>query len=252
MTRSLILVSVLALMATGCGAGDPATLDGRDFVLVRFTVNGTSEPLAPGTNLRMSFADGQLTANAGCNTMGGSYALRDGRLVVGDLATTEMGCDPDLHRQDERFAQFLTGNPSVAVDGDELVLEGGGLVATLRLRSSVEPDLPLVGTTWTLTSIIERDAVSSVPGGVVATLRFAGDGSLAVEPGCNSGSGTYALGDGVIAFGPIGMTRMACPGDRDAVEVAVTAVLQGEVDYDIESATLTLRSGDRGLQFSGR
>ena len=34
---------------------------------------------------------------------------------------------------------------------------------------------------------------------------------------CNRGTGSYQIGEGTIAFGPIAMTRMACPpGSLDA------------------------------------
>jgi heat shock protein HslJ len=251
MKQLLVLAIALAHLGACAGAVQPS-LDGRDFVLVRWTVDGADEGLVPGTTLRISFADGALSAHAGCNTMGGSYSLREGRLIVTDLFTTEMGCPADLHRQDERIAELLTGHPAITLDGDTLVLDGGAIVASLRLRQAVEPDLPLIGTDWQLTSIIEGDAVSSLPAGITSTLRLAADGSLAVEPGCNSGGGTFSFSDDTLQVGPLALTRMACPGDGDRVEAAVMAVLQGEVGYSIESGTLTITAGDRGLMYTGR
>jgi len=252
MIRALATIFALTMVGSACSSGPPLSLDGREFVLVSWTVNGQPVQLVPGTQVRLSFADGSLSAHAGCNHLGAGYSLDQGRLVVGAMSMTEMGCDALRHQQDELVAALLTSRPSLRIDGDQLILDGSEGVATFRDRRVVEPDLPLVGPTWTLTTLIEGDAAMSVPGDVVARLQFADDGTFHVEPGCNTGNGSYVAGEGVISFGPIGLTRMACPGDRDRVERAVLEVLSGEVEFEIHSGTLTLRSGDRGLQLSGR
>jgi heat shock protein HslJ len=252
MIRALATIFALTMVGTACSSGPPLSLDGRELLLVGWTVNGQPVQLVPGTQIRLSFADGSLSAHAGCNHLGGDYTLSQGRLMVGAMSMTEMGCDVPRQRQDELVAALLTSGSSLRIDGDQLILEGSQGVATFRDRQAVEPNLPLVGPTWTLTTLIEGDAAMSVPGDVLARIQFADDGTFNVEPGCNTGSGSYAPGEGVMSFGPIALTRMACPGDRDRVERAVLEVLAGEVEFEIHSGTLTLRSGDRGLQLSGR
>ena len=56
-------------------------------------------------------------------------------------------------------------------------------------REVAEPDLNIVGPTWTVESIIHGDAVSSVPAGAIATLVFKADGTIDVNAGCNRGGG---------------------------------------------------------------
>lgn len=43
------------------------------------------------------------------------------------------------------------------------------------------------------------------------TLELAPNGRLTVRADCNRGTGSYQIGEGTIAFGPIATTRMACP-----------------------------------------
>ena len=54
----------------------------------------------------------------------------------------------------------------------------------LRSRSWIaqqaEPDQPLTGITWGLTSILDNDTASSVPNGVMATLLFKDDGTVQI------------------------------------------------------------------------
>lgn len=49
------------------------------------------------------------------------------------------------------------------------------------------------------------------------TLELAPNGRLLVRADCNRGTGSYRIGTGTIALGPIATTRMACPpGSLDA------------------------------------
>ena len=53
-------------------------------------------------------------------------------------------------------------------------------------------------------------------------------GSVAVDTGCNTGSGTYTVAGDAVTFGPIATTRMACADPNgQAVEQAVLTVLTG-------------------------
>ncbi len=82
---------------------DPALPMGRAFVS---TSSDRDDLLSPAA-LRISFADGQLTMQASCNTMFGSVTFEGGKLLVGVLGTTEIGCVDDLMRQDGAIAGFI-------------------------------------------------------------------------------------------------------------------------------------------------
>jgi len=271
---SLVLV---ALLMTGCTAVAPgasptptptppstspspsptptpppaAGLDGRQFLSVDVTRDGQAFALVDGTRIRLTFDGGQLGAQAGCNTMSGTFHLDGDSLVVGSMATTEMGCNPGLHAQDEWLAALLGSGPTVALTGNDLLLSGADATISLLDREVAEPDQELVGPTWTLTSIVAGDAVASVPDGVSASLRFLPDGTVEVQPGCNMGSGTYAVDGDRIAFADIALTMMACGGAAGQVEGDVLAVLgAGVLDFSIDAGNLTLQAGNGGLIFS--
>ncbi len=140
----LTFVAVAALALSACGGDDaastpvpdpeppptappttvtqPVELDGREFVSV--SVEGYD--LVEGTDIRLSFDDGSLSANAGCNTLSGGYTTSDGRLVVQQLATTEMACDMELMVQDRWLTDILSLEPIVEVEGDTLSMQGAG------------------------------------------------------------------------------------------------------------------------------
>jgi heat shock protein HslJ len=256
-----VTVAMVGLLAGACGNDDAGSgasttaaggvgeaIDGRVYLSQSVSEDSEPRPLVEGTQIRLSFEDGRVTATAGCNTMGGEYSVDGATLRVSDLATTEMGCDPERHEQDEWLATFLTAAPELALDGDVLTMATDTTEITLLDREVADPDRPLTGTSWTLDTIIEGEAASSVPAGVTATLRI-DDGTAIVDAGCNTGSGSVDVGDDTLTFGPMMLTKRACEADAARVEAAVTGVLAGTVDYEIEADVLRLRAADAGLDY---
>ncbi len=201
----------------------------------------------PGTRIRLAFADDSLNANGGCNIMGGTYSIDGDRLTTTQMFMTEMACDEPRMQQDEWLARFL-GDVAFTLDGDTLTLTDGTVRLTLVDKEVAAPDQPLEGTRWVLDGIVSGDAVSSVPVGVIASIRIA-NGRVDVAAGCNTGGGTIQVTADTLTFGPIALTKMACEGGPMAAEAAVTAVLSGAVGYTIDADVLTLDAGGAGLIF---
>ena len=107
--------------------------------------------------------------------MSGSWTATGEVVVVSTMAMTQMGCSPELMAQDTWLAQQFGKGMTVHLDGDTLTLTTvDGTVITLVDRKVAEPDLPLVGTTWTLESVITGDAATSYAD-VTATMTIEGD-----------------------------------------------------------------------------
>jgi heat shock protein HslJ len=224
-------------------------LNGRGFVSV--LVEDPHHQLVNGTRINLSFNDGHIGAAAGCNSIGGDYELDNGKLVVGALAETEMGCEAKLQQQDEWLVAFLRDKPAVELDGNDLVLTTADTKVTMLDREVAEPDQPLTMRTWGLTTILTQDVASSVPSGVTATLLFTDDGQVQVYDGCNSGGGKYVADGDTLTFSELVSTDMACGDGKDSVASAVLAVLSADhVTFSIDHATLTLQAGDHGLQYA--
>jgi heat shock protein HslJ len=226
-----------AMLATACtaGAAPVSTLEDRTFL----SSNVEGRLLVPGTTVRLTFERGQVGISAGCNSMGGFYAIDGGRLFVRDIHTTDMACDPPLMDQDRWVADLLSGGAAITLAGETLTLEGSGVRLTLLDRRVVEPDRPLEGTRWVVEGIISGSTVSSIPPGVTAAIRIE-DGRVTVEAGCNSGGASVEIADGTITIGPLALTKIGCEPDRMEVERAVSSVLTGRALYGIEADVLTL------------
>jgi heat shock protein HslJ len=230
--------------SSGSGGTTATTeaLSGRTFLSTG--IDGAD--LAEGSQVRLTFEATRIGASAGCNQMSGEYEVADGALKVGTLAMTEMACEEPLMSQDTWLSGFLDG-ATTTLDETTLTLAKDGTTLTLQDESVVNPDQPLEGTRWVVTSVMANDAVSSVPDSAQASLVFDAS-SVAVETGCNSGSGGYQAEDGQMTFGPIATTMKMCVDEGiGALEQSVLAVLQGEVLSEVDGNTLTLTKDGTGL-----
>jgi heat shock protein HslJ len=252
--RLLPAIILPVILLAGCAGAAPAQLEGRTFISTGVTDKGAARPLVPGTSIRLTFnKDGQLGVHAGCNHMGGTYRMDGATLRFEGGAMTDMGCDEPRHQQDTWLSGFLASRPTVALAGNDLALTSGDVVIRLLDREIADPDLPLIGPTWTVNSIVTGDAVSSIPDGVTATLAFDQAGRVAVHTGCNQGGGSYAVEGNRIRFAEIVLTKMACDRARGEMEAAVMAVLEADnLTYAIDAGSLTLQAGAQGLVLAGR
>jgi len=246
--QRLLLTVALALVATACSfpvgpSASAASIDGHTYL----STDLLGATLVPGTQVRLTFTNGSLSASGGCNIMGGTYSIDGDRLQTSQMFMTEMACDDARQRQDEWLARFL-GSVTFTLDGDTLTLTDGTVRLTLLDKEVATPDQPLEGTSWVLDGVMSGEAISSVPAGVTAAIQIA-DGRIGVNAGCNTGGGTIEVTAETLTLGPIGLTKMACEPGAMAVETAVTTVLSGVVNYTIDADVLTIRAGDRGLTF---
>ena len=129
--RTAIAGAAAGLLLAGCGGGG-ADLAGSTYTSTE--VRG--HDLVEGSQVTLTFADGRISANAGCNTMNGAATWEGETLEVEDpLASTMMGCEEPLMEQDTWLSEFLTSSPHLAVDGDELTLGDDSVGMTLTRAS---------------------------------------------------------------------------------------------------------------------
>lgn len=243
------------LLLTGCGeetndAGSQSgpDLDGRTFIATSIEDRGATRLLVGGTELRLSFENGGLGINAGCNHMHGDYQLAGTELTVHGVSTTDMGCEPNLMAQDAWVSALFTEPLTVDLAGDDLRLTSEGVEVLLTDRKVASPDVSLEGTTWVLDALISDDAVSSVPGGIVATFFVDGD-QVRIDTGCNALRGTVSVADGTLTLADLAATEIKCTGDQAEVEDAVTAVIADSATWSITERSLTIMRGTEGLGF---
>lgn len=104
--NNLVLACVLVFLA-GCSAFPATTdpLDGTSWELYAFR---KTRPI-DGPTLTISFENGQVGGNAGCNSYGGSYEVDGEKLTISEVFATLMAClEPEgMMEQEAMFLQFL-------------------------------------------------------------------------------------------------------------------------------------------------
>jgi heat shock protein HslJ len=255
---ALALLALAGLTLAACGSDDsgaasdsngsaPTTedLDGRTFV----STEVTGHDLVEGSEINMIFLAESMSVNAGCNGMNGGFQIDENVLTAGPFTSTMMACDEALMDQDTWLSDFLMASPAIALDGSTLTLTGDEATITL---SEVEP-AELVGTTWVVSGTVANEAVTVSAVDSEASMTITDD-QAQIDTGCNTGSSTVEITDTTITFGPIALTRMACDEELTRLEASVLAVLDGEVAYEIEGNTLSLRTdgpdGEIGLELT--
>ena len=272
MWRSAVSLLLLLAVIGACGGDDEpvasggAPLDLEDpgeYVGVDVTEDGVERPLVDGTRLTLGFRDGQLSAGAGCNSIGGPYSLEGDVLRVEALSMTDMGCDPPRHDQDQWFVDLLSSSPAVAPAEDGFVLTAGATRVRFVDRRIAEPPADLVGTEWEVTGFVDGDvAMSAAAPNEPGVLRFEENGFVTGNDGCNGfghggeeggpvtdGLAYEVVGDTISFDGAPVSTQILCE-DRE-YETRFHAVLSGTVRYEIDGENLTLLAdGGRGVTFT--
>ena len=84
-----------------------------------------------GTEVTATFDSGQVAGSGGCNAYTGSYTTDGEAITVSEVASTLMGCAPDVSDQEESFFDALGRAASFQIQGSTLTLlddQGGFLL----------------------------------------------------------------------------------------------------------------------------
>lgn len=248
------IIALLALFAAACGDQDrePVDLDadaagvnfgnlgGKEFWSTSVSEVGTERPLVEGTRISLRFEAGEVRVDAGCNNIGGTYTVDDDNvLVIDGMYSTEMGCDPERHAQDEFVIELLTSRPTLRVGTDTLTVATPTITIELVDREVAEVDEPLIGTEWVVDGFFDPIAATAYAVDVPASFVFGSAGQAAGFDGCGDFDITYQATE-------IAVTLAGAPdGSCSEYASAFAAVMgRGTLTYEIQGPRLTLRAED--------
>ena len=273
-SKMLAALLGLSLVLGACGndetvVGGPAVsgdsaepaLDGRQFWSISVLENGVERPLVDDTRISVRFNNGNISASAGCNSMGGPYQVdNDGQLTVREMASTEIGCDPERHAQDEFVAAVLTARPRLTLNGHDLTLATDTVRIQLLDTEVADPDRPILQTRWVVTGFIQGEMAiaMNVEPGREGWIEFSEDSHLTGFDGCvefsapaevsDGSTGGRVEGDGEIQFGEV--TSEDCQEPSSYSEAFNTLFETDNAVFSIDGPRLTLlNSQDNGVTF---
>jgi heat shock protein HslJ len=248
---SLVLAAQIpgsAAVAQSPSAESPA-LEGTTWQLTALA--GAADAAAvPTMGANLVLAGGTASGFGGCNQFTTSYTLDGSALGFEVPASTMMACDEATMAFESVYLGALPTVASYTITGDTLeLLDGTGTMA-LTYTAAPTTATGLLGT-WTVTGVNNgQEAVVSVPDGLVLTVTFADDGSVAGFGGCNQFGGPYISGTDTIGIGPLHATMMSCGDETDGVERQLMAALEASTVWSVRGDQLELRDDGGALQVS--
>ena len=255
---AILALAAMGLAACTGGAGDAAQLEEPGVSWTLVTLDGQA-PLA-GTTITATFSEGGIGGSSGCNSYFGTYTAEGSSLRIEGIGMTEMAClDPaGVMDQEQAYLQALSEVTGYRLGEGQLEMldsTGAALLVYARQAAAAPPDsapeLTLEGTSWTLMTLIDGPAASSVIEGTTITLRFEG-GQVSGSAGCNDYGGPYTLSRGVLQIGPVAITEQACAAPTGVMEqeMQYIDILQSATIVELEATQLALRTdGAQALVF---
>jgi heat shock protein HslJ len=211
-------------------------LTGRIWMSTAVTVAGVPRPLVYGTRIRMTFVDGTLNVDAGCNMLSFPVAVEADRLITGEPLSTLIGCSAEREAQDEWIAGLLgNGNPGWGMADDDLTLTSGD---TEIVFEAIAP----WGRTYAAVSVREAGIVPApvVPDTTIR-LTFTAPDRLTAHAGGNVLGFRLAVDATRFTFDDqVSSTRMACTAALDAQDRWLMTFFTDDPDYRLCGDTLTL------------
>ncbi|GAA2260609.1 META domain-containing protein [Streptomyces amakusaensis] len=247
----LTVLALLALAACGSGSEDgsgsgsakPAgapdlPITGVHWTFDSITVDGKKTSAPAGAHVEIT-EKGRAQGSYGCNRFGATAKLDGDTVTLGPSEMHLVGCDPETDRFETNAKRVFAGRLKAQLAGKKLTLTSAG-GDTVALTS--QDPAPLIGTTWTVDSLLTGDIAEPLPAGTEksARLTFTKDGKVRGNLGCNNFSAPAKVTGSKITLGRITATRMMCAGTAGQVEAHLLAVLDKEVTYNLLHRGLTL------------
>lgn len=205
----------------------------------------SAEPIADAT---LTFQNGRISGNAGCNGFFASYTLDGTALTVTLGGSTVMMCEEAIMAQEQAILANLGNAATYEVTEGQLSLLDAEGATLLTLVERVEPALTDV--VWLATMINNgREAVVGLIEGTQITAIFGEDGSLSGAAGCNNYVTSYKTDGDQIEIGMVASTMMFCAEPEGVMEqeTAYVTMLPTAATYTIQNGVLELRTADGAL-----
>jgi len=126
----VLLATALVVATVTVGAcGSPLALPGSSWTVRSVDGQGVAADRAPTIEFG---SDGTVHGTTGCNSYSGIVTIDGDRITFESMASTLIGCDDALGRQERSFVAALDGATDwmIGSDGDLTISGAGDVVAT--------------------------------------------------------------------------------------------------------------------------
>lgn len=242
----MLMAAGVAAVAACAGPGGTAATSPASAPLAGDWVLAEGIDVVEGYPVSLSIDGTTAGGRSACNSYGARVVLDGSAVRFDQVSSTDIGCDPAVMDVEAAYIDALVRVRSWSIVGGQLQLDG-----PTPLVFGPRPAVPteaLVGTTWTLESLVSGDTVQSV-GGEPATLVLLSDGTLTAGTGCRTLSGRWVRSGGEVLLPDLAADG-DCPADLAGQDNRVVSVLGDGFTAQVDGDVLTVTSmGDEGLVY---
>ena len=119
---------ILAISLVACNGSPNPNLPSGEAALTEATWKlfaiDKGKPIEANNEITLTFSDGQVGGNSGCNSFGGSYQVNGDKIQLSQLASTMMACmQPEgIMDQEQVILQYLNQAETYRFEDGKLVL----------------------------------------------------------------------------------------------------------------------------------
>ena len=135
MKRSTLLLTalfVLAVVLIACSTSKPDITG--DWKLVSYGDAANPTPALADVDTTITFEDGQMSGNVGCNGFGGNYELRGDEITFSGIMSTMMFCEQTSAQEQGVLSVFSdNGALQIQLNGDSLTIASADGASVVNL-----------------------------------------------------------------------------------------------------------------------
>ncbi len=133
MKKSYLLLTTLFILAfAACSPAKPYV--SGDWKLVSYGDAANPTPALPDVDTTVTFKDGQMGGNVGCNGFGGEYKLNGDQITFNGIMSTMMFCEATSVQEQGVLGVFSDNDAlQIQVNGDSLTITSAGGASVVNL-----------------------------------------------------------------------------------------------------------------------
>lgn len=128
----LLLTALFLLALAACSSTKPDL--GGEWQLVSYGDAANPTPALPDVDAAITFENGQMSGNVGCNGFGGEYKLNGDQITFGGIMSTMMFCEQTSAQEQGVLGIFSDGVAlQIQVNGDSLTITAADSASVVNL-----------------------------------------------------------------------------------------------------------------------
>ena len=148
--KRIVLASLACVVLAACtgeskeasAPAAPAVVTENDLLTHRFelaAINGEAFAAREGRTPEIFFDQGMMVSGSACNRFRGKGEVKDGKLVVKEMASTMMMCaDDTLNTLERDISAMLAGGAALSLQDGSLTVEGNGVTLTYKKSDAAQ------------------------------------------------------------------------------------------------------------------